>query len=303
MIAHTVSSRLRPGWVDPAGVTGGSLAHRVARRVLPLPARWALARLRWDAVETVRETAETARTIGWPAATSLRWAEFAGHCTTARRVRRVTIPGDPYPLYYREGTSDPFVIEQVFGRREYECVANERAVRTIVDCGANVGYTARYLLNRYPAARLVAVEPDPGNLAMCRKNLAPYDDRVTVLAGAVCGEGGPMAMDRDGSEWAFVARPAKPGERAEFEGLTVADVITKAGFETVDILKMDVEGAEERVFAATPEAWLPRVSNLVIELHGEACEAAVAGALAGYEFARSVSGELTVFKGLRAGAS
>jgi FkbM family methyltransferase len=255
--------------------------------------------MRWDFVETLRETADTARTIGWPAATGLRWAEFAGQCTTARRVRRITIPGDPYPLYYREGTSDPFVIEQVFGRREYECVANERAVRTIVDCGANVGYTARYLLNRYPAARLVAVEPDPGNLAMCRKNLAPYGDRVMVLAAAVCGESGPMTMDRAGSEWAFVARPAKPGERAEFDGLTVADVMAKAGFETVDILKMDVEGAEERIFAADSGGWLPRVKNLVIELHGEACERAVAGALAGYEYESSVSGELSVFKGLK----
>jgi FkbM family methyltransferase len=298
VIARTVATRFRPGWVDPAGVTGGTVAHRLARRLLPVPARWALARLRWDLVETVRETAETARAIGWPAATSLRWAEFAGHCTAARRVRRVTIPGEPYPLYYREGTSDPFVIEQVFGRSEYACVATERAVRTIVDCGANVGYTARYLLNRYPAARLVAVEPDPGNLALCRKNLAPYGDRVTVLAAAVCGQSGPMAMDRTGSEWAFVARPARPGEPPEFDGLTVADVLARAGFDTADILKIDVEGAEERIFTSAPGAWLPRVKNLVIELHGEACEAAVVGALAEYDYDRSTSGELTVFKGL-----
>ena len=61
MINDRLATRLRSDWTDPANVTGGSLAHRVARRLLPLPARWALAQLRWDTGHYLRETA---RSIG-----------------------------------------------------------------------------------------------------------------------------------------------------------------------------------------------------------------------------------------------
>ena len=40
------------------------------------------------------------------------------------------------------------------------------------------------------------------------------------------------------------------------------------GIPKLDILKMDIEGAEENVFASNPERWLPFVDLIVIEIHG-----------------------------------
>lgn len=298
MKADVLAYRLRPDWVDPAGVSGGTPLHKIARRILPLPARWALARLRWDAVDGVKDAAETAQKIGWPAVTQLRWAELAGKFSSARRLRTVRIPGYPHALYYREGSSDPQVIEQVFGRQEYACVANENDVQFIIDCGANVGYTAAYLLNRYPSAQIAVIEPDTGNLAVCKKNLASFEDRVTYFHAGIWGESGPMAMDRTGEEWAFQARPALPGETVEFNAMTIGEVAHTMQFPRIDLLKVDIEGAEENVFTHDSADWLPLTKTLVIELHGEDCERAVVNALAGTAYDRSTSGELTVFRGI-----
>ena len=298
MNADTLTSRLRPRWVDPAGVTDGNIAHKLARRLLPLPARWALARLRWDAVDGMKCAAESARKLGWPAVAQLRWAELAGECSNARRLRTVRIPGYPHVLFYREGSSDPRVMEQVFGRQEYACVANESGVRFIVDCGANVGYTAAYLLHRYPVARIAVVEPDGGNLAVCRKNLAPFAERVTFIHAGIWGESGPMAMDRTGSEWAFKARPTRVGESVEFDAVTIDDARKRADFPHIDILKVDIEGAEENAFACNATNWISTVKSLVIELHGEECERVVVEALSRMTYERSTSGELTVFQNI-----
>ncbi|MFO0938488.1 MAG: FkbM family methyltransferase [Gemmataceae bacterium] len=298
MSADTLTTRLRPDWVDPAGVTGGHIVQKIARRLLPVPARWALARLRWDAVDGVKTAAESARMLGWPAVAQMRWADLAGEFSRARRMRSLRLPGYPHPLFYREGSSDPHVMEQVFGRREYECVANETDVRFIVDCGANVGYTTAMLLHRYPLARVAVVEPDSGNLLVCRKNLAPFGDRVSYFQAGIWGSTGPMAMDRTGSEWAFKARPAQEGDIVEFDALTIDDILEQSGFPRIDVLKVDIEGAEESAFEQVDQKWLSKTRTLVIELHGDACERVVTTSLQSKTYERSTSGELTVFRNI-----
>ena len=54
----------------------------------------------------------------------------------------------------------------------------------MLDLGANAGFSSAYFLSVFPKARIVAVEPDERNLAICRANLAPYGDRVLLLHGA-----------------------------------------------------------------------------------------------------------------------
>lgn len=291
----TVVDRFSASWVDPAGVTGGSPFHRIARRLLPLETRWALAETTFHAKTQIRLANHLARELGWGAVAKIRYAQVTKPLTASRRLSRIHIPGYPHPLYYREGTSDAFVIEQVFARREYECVAGESVVRTIVDLGANVGYTACYLLHHYPAARIAVVEPDEGNLAVCRKNLSPFGDRVMFIHAGIWSRPGPMTLDRSGEEWAFTVRPAQPQDRVEFEALTIDQVLARAGFEHVDILKVDIEGAEEVAFTGRPD-WVNRLRTLVIELHGPSCQEAVESAIGGRPFDRTNNGELTIYR-------
>lgn len=210
------------------------------------------------------------------------------------------------PLYARGGTSDLSVFYQIFVEREYACLDDARGVKFIVDCGANVGYSSAYLLNRFPEARLIAVEPDADNFRMLEINLAPYRERCTLIQSGVwsCATGLVVSPVRQGSgdEWGITVRQCLPGEAAMVDAVDLGSLLRDSGEARISILKIDIEGSEREVFASNVDGWIDRFDNLVIELHGDECETAVRRALRGQPIDYSTSGELTVCKRARSPA-
>jgi FkbM family methyltransferase len=269
---------------------------RIARAVIP-----DLPHLRWRvATEFARFRLEAAP-LGWPAALQFAW-ERCGPKRPPGRIRSLQLPGYRFPLFYRPGTSDADVFHQVFVRREYECAVGLPGIEFIVDCGANIGASAFYLLHRYATARAVVVEPDSGNMAVCRRNLAPFGDRVTFVQAGVWSSTGHLVVERgkfaDGAEWSFQVRPAKPGETHDVPAFTISDLMELGRFPRIDLLKVDIEAAEAEVFGAGSQEWLRRTRNLVIELHGPECEHAVGKAMSGFESGIAHCGELTLYRNI-----
>ncbi len=207
-----------------------------------------------------------------------------------------------HPLLCRPGTSDGNVFHQVFVEREYACLDDLTGVGLILDCGGNVGYSAAYLLSRFPAGRLVSIEPDPGNFEMLRANLAPYGGTVQLLRSAVwshpCGLVLSDAPYRDGMDWTRQVRECRPGERPDLRAVDIATVLRQFPGERISILKMDIEGAEGIVFRSNYENWIDLVDNIVIELHDDSvfgnCTAVFDAATSGRGFSMQRCGELTV---------
>ena len=155
--------------------------------------------------------------------------------------------GSPHlrnPVEIRPGTSDKGVFGQIFIDREYRCLDGLLNVSTILDCGANVGYSAAYMLSRYKTARLFAVEPDSANLAVLKRNIAPYADRATCLHGAVWDRETTLQFDEAtvgvGDEW---GRQMKEGS-GNVIAFDIPALMKLADFSRVGLLKIDVEGAE-----------------------------------------------------------
>lgn len=275
----------------------------VAQAVLPAGAWQKLSAARWHAADWIARAGEDSGTLGVPAAVTLA----ATHCATRaggaapdhRPLYPLAVRGYRHPLYYREGSSDPDVIRQVFGKLEYAAVA-DADLRTVLDLGANIGCAASFMLHRCPAARVVVVEPDADNLRVCRRTLAPFADRVTFVHAGVWPTRADLVVDRgrfgDGREWSFQVRPARPGERAGVRGLTVPDLLEIGGFDTVDLLKIDIEGTEQILFGPGSDGWLARTRTLAVELHGPGCERAAAAAVGRFPHAVGRSGELTVYR-------
>jgi len=203
-----------------------------------------------------------------------------------------------HPLQVRMGrSSDPDVFVQIFVANELGFIDQLSSPRTIVDLGANVGYASALLLSAFPAATVIAVEPDPGNAAQCRVNLAPYGSRARVIQGAIWHSAGGLVLSRgtfgDGREWATEVRSARGNEVPDVIAYDIDGITPQA----VDLLKIDIEGSEEWLFSQHT-GWLDRVRNLCIEIHGPRCENAVFEALKPYRFARTLSGEYHVIQNL-----
>jgi FkbM family methyltransferase len=87
-------------------------------------------------------------------------------------------------------------------------------IEHIAVLGANIGLLLIDLAARYPAARLLAVEPEPENAAVARRNLAPLGARCTFVEAAVWHEDGELELSWTSDAWGFnLARNVNADER------------------------------------------------------------------------------------------
>lgn len=235
------------------------------------------------------------RKLGWRDALRFRLAVLAlGLGWRRDTLLRVRAPHLQHPVLLRLRSSDADVYGQVMVTQQYASLARGD-VRVIVDCGANVGYASAYLLSRCPKARVVAIEPFHANAELCRRNLAPYGDRATVIEAAVWSHPTRLALDYVANdEWGVRVREARQDEQGDVDAIDLPSL----GLEHIDVLKIDIEGSELELFARNVERWLPYVSTIAIELHGEACEKQFNDALSGYEFSLAQEGELTICRNI-----
>lgn len=81
------------------------------------------------------------------------------------------------------------------------------------------------------------------------------------------------------------------------KAITIDDILKKSGHDQIDILKLDVEGAEKEIFSNSYEYWLPRVKVLILEIHDwikKGCGDSFYSAIKKYNFKESRSEENVV---------
>jgi FkbM family methyltransferase len=221
-------------------------------------------------------------------------------CAVSALTRRdvlVSVPGICEPVKIRPGTSDKYCFEQVFLDNSYD-LPFQKEPRLIVDGGANVGYASIFFANHYSRASILAVEPEPSNFAALVANIRPYP-QIKPIRAALWDKAQPVVVDNSDESWAaFVtgadSLPESRGSVVTVEGITIGDLLKMSGEQTIDILKLDVEGAEKEIFSAPDCSWLSKTKVLIIELHDRmvpGCSAALEKALEGYSFRRMVRGE------------
>ena len=201
-----------------------------------------------------------------------------------------------FPIRIRPNTSDHAVFFQVFVHQQYRCLANISDVDLIIDCGANIGLTAVYLLSLFPSARLVAVEPDPGNCAILKSNLAPYHGRYRAVPLAIWSHATGLVLSgaEPGSEWHFRVRMPSKRESPSVMATDIATLLEESAADRISILKIDIEGAESVVFSSNYKSWIGKVDNLAVELHDQEGRSNFEQAVADENFVVAERGELTI---------
>lgn len=211
-------------------------------------------------------------------------AGMAFHPMASRRLSTIdlTVAGKYLRVTFRRNQSDLYILRENLIDEIYRFDGiDPRSVQTVVDMGANIGLASLFLQARYPAARLVCVEPVRANTELIRVNAAQNGFDWIVERAAIAGTSGTVTLHPN--EWwssstttAGVAeyREGNPGRLEkvlamppeEVEAVTVEQLMDRHGLDQVDILKLDVEGAEADVFAQDT-SWLERVRVLIVEIH------------------------------------
>jgi len=201
------------------------------------------------------------------------------------------------PLTLRLGSSDVDVYDQLI-RGTYVPMLHLPGVRTIVDLGSNIGLVAAYFLTNYPDSRLLAVEADPSNFALCRTNLERYGKRVQAVNAAIWSSNGQVQLKRFRDYYATQTEPVDNSSAVIVPAQDMQTLLAAFTIDTIDLLKVNIEGAELELFRSRVD-WLNRVNSVVIELHGAECEKAFFDALTEYRYGLASSGALTICRNLR----
>jgi FkbM family methyltransferase len=219
---------------------------------------------------------------------------------SSQRLSKLTSRGLVSPVFARHETSDYLVFDQIFIEREYRCLDHIKNPGLIIDCGANVGYSSAYFLSRFPTSFVIAVEPDPDNFLILKKNLAPYESRHIAIQAAVWPFEETLSFQNKslnrGNEWgrSVEKAPADALPSKLIETVDIPKLIRMSRYERVSILKVDIEGAEQDLFYSRSSEWLSCIDNIVIELHNESCTRVFFEAIGTDRFNIETCGELTV---------
>lgn len=182
----------------------------------------------------------------------------------------IRLHGQPSPFHVRLASTDWLVLEEIFHHGEYALVQDQiRDARWVVDLGANAGFSVRYWHTLFPAVRVIAVEPEPGNCQSCARNIcaAGLTEQVTLVQAAVGARRGRAELVDTGGEWAYQFRAETIGRGTSVKIRPLEEILDwHAPGRTIDLLKCDIEGAERELFAHC-EKWIERVNAIVIELH------------------------------------
>jgi FkbM family methyltransferase len=176
------------------------------------------------------------------------------------------IPPKPaFPVYLRIDTSDFCAYRDVliFKTKSYEPDLTGFTPKVIVDVGAHIGMASILFALKYPSAKIIALEPERANFAILVRNTAGYKT-ITPIQAALWREDGEVTLG-----------PSKAHVKGAFEiiengcqrvrSLTMETLMHETGVDSIDLLKMDIEGAEKEVFGHC--AWMNKVNLLAIELH------------------------------------
>jgi FkbM family methyltransferase len=196
-------------------------------------------------------------------ASRLRVAVYQGFPRLAPATIRVELKETAVAPRVRCRTTDIFVLLEVFADRQYQMPVGFRPPQVIVDAGANIGLTSLFFVSRYPEARIVAIEPDDENFELLLANTGQYRN-VRALKAALWHEHGNVELHDPGiGKWGLKASPGQSGT-ADVRTVTMDDLIGEYG--RVDLLKMDIEGAERDVLKHSL-SWFDSVGALALEIH------------------------------------
>jgi FkbM family methyltransferase len=194
-------------------------------------------------------TAETDTRLAWLAARTPRYREGEFVFPFGR-------------LRYVDALSLRWQYADIFVHRGYHFQCS-RPDPVILDCGSNVGLSVIAFKQRYPMARVTAFEADPAISDVLISNLERAGIRdVEVVKGAAWMHTGSVQFVRDGAD---SGRIDVDGNVAAVQAVRLADFVK----DRVDLLKLDIEGAEYAVLDDLCQTRkIEHIDKIICEVHG-----------------------------------
>lgn len=146
----------------------------------------------------------------------------------------------------------------------YKAIQAKGASPLILDCGGNIGLASQYFAAQYPAATVVCIEPEAGNITQARRNNpSPQVHYIQAALGSKTATGTLLDLGLGNNSYRIDCQ--RPGP---IPILSVQDLLRRYPSPKYlpFIIKIDIEGSEAEVFSQATE-WIEAFPLLIIELH------------------------------------
>ena len=133
----------------------------------------------------------------------------------------------------------------------------------VLDLGANYGLFAREVTERF-GCHCVAVEPSPVAFhGMFRSPL------ITNIQAAISDHSGVMSFHvaSESTASSLLQKSVSHQQTIQVRALSLPDLLAELRWPAIDLLKVDIEGAEIAMLASCPDDLLMRVGQITIEFH------------------------------------
>ncbi len=148
--------------------------------------------------------------------------------------------------------------------KKYNEILNSNKIPLIIDCGANIGLSAKFFSEEFPESKIVAIEPDKSNILMAQKNCAAISNIEFLEAAIGSTSGNVQISNSDADPNSF--RVDRSSSDYDIKVFQIQDILKKFNDIELFITKIDIEGFEDDLFKRNTE-WIDKCYLIIIELH------------------------------------
>ena len=165
-------------------------------------------------------------------------------------------------LLYVDGASLCFMIKEIFYTQIYR-LKDPGKSPYIIDCGANIGLAAIYWKQNYPDSEILCFEPDKKVFDCLKKNVSRFNiEDVTLIEKALWSSETTLEFFSEGADGGRIKSTHDDKNIVKVQ----TDCLSRYLYRKVDLLKIDIEGAELTVLIEIANK-LDLVENIFIEYH------------------------------------
>jgi len=158
-------------------------------------------------------------------------------------------------------------IDEIIEREIYRFHAESQAP-IIIDCGSNIGISIIYFKRLYENAKIIAFEADPVLFDMLSRNISNFKYKnISLHHSAIWVNNSGVNFLCEGGHSGRISESECKENNISISSRRLREILE--GFERIDMLKLDIEGAESDVIFDCNER-LKKCNHIFVEYHSKA---------------------------------
>lgn len=196
----------------------------------------------------------------------IEYRDSSGNFIDSKEIRIKEIPF--YKMEMNISDTEPIFMnyEEFFVQKVYDTVNLENC-KTVLDIGANVGLWTKYILSKN-AKKVFSFEPNRKAISHL-KNTLKDNHNTTVIEKAVYKERATLQFYIDDKNSLTSSLLSNSGHAPSYDvsAITLEDAMDLTGEKKIDLVKIDIEGAEFDIIENLSQDAFDRIDSFLIEFH------------------------------------